>query len=364
MLRHLILDWSGTLVDDLPAVWAASNHCFEQAGVPALSLAQFRAEFTLPYAPFYERHLPHVPLPQLEVWFQAKMRLVRGAVTELPHAREFLQWARQQGWSLHLLSAIHPDDFAAQVATNGFDQYFNSLHLRATNKVAIIGRLLAEHRLDPRATLYVGDMEHDIVTARHGGVRSAGVLTGYNSLAQLRAAGPDVIVEHLGELRTKLQQGEWVVEATPAQRFPIPTVGALIFNEGGEVLMVRTHKWSDLWGIPGGKIEWGETHEAALRREVREETALEVSDVDFVLVQDAIHPHEFYKDAHFLLLNYTCQALGEQTVRLNAEAQEFRWVTLDEAGQLALNTPTRVLLDAVVRSERQAGRRPKSFKAK
>ncbi len=347
MLRHLILDWSGTLVDDLPAVWAASNHCFEQAGVPVMSLAQFRAEFALPYAPFYQRYVPHVPLPQLEHWFQTKMQSARGEVTELPHAREFLEWARQQGLSLHLLSAIHPDDFTAQIATNGFDQYFQSLHLRATDKVAVIGRLLAEQRLDPAATLYVGDMEHDIVTARHGGVRSVGVLTGYNSLAQLQTAGPDLIVEHLGELRLKLERGELSTPPTSTPRFPIPTVGALIYNDPGQVLMVRTHKWSDLWGIPGGKIEWGEAHEAALRREVLEETGLVISEIRFVLIQDAIHPPEFHKDAHFLLLNYTCRATGVQRVQLNDEAEEFRWVSVEEAGRLCLNTPTRILLDAV-----------------
>ena len=70
---------------------------------------------------------------------------------------------------------------------------------------------------------------------------------------------------------------------------PLATVGALIFNGAGEVLMIRTHKWSNLWGIPGGKIKWGETSEAALRREIKEETGLNVTDIEFVLVQDCIH---------------------------------------------------------------------------
>ncbi len=46
-------------------------------------------------------------------------------------------------------------------------------------------------------------MEHDIETAKHGGVHSCAVLTGYNTLEQLRAAKPDLIVEHLGELRAR-----------------------------------------------------------------------------------------------------------------------------------------------------------------
>jgi phosphoglycolate phosphatase len=49
-------------------------------------------------------------------------------------------------------------------------------------------------------------MQHDVETAKHGGVHSCAVLTGYNGLEQLRASEPDVIVEHLGELRQILER--------------------------------------------------------------------------------------------------------------------------------------------------------------
>jgi len=52
-------------------------------------------------------------------------------------------------------------------------------------------------------------MQHDMETARHGGVFSCGVLTGYNRLEQLRASRPDLIVEHLGELRAILERREF-----------------------------------------------------------------------------------------------------------------------------------------------------------
>jgi len=138
------------------------------------------------------------------------------------------------------------------------------------------------------------------------------------------------------------------VASTAAERAiearPIATVGALIFNERGQVLMIRTHKWSDKWGIPGGKLEFGESSENALRREIQEETNLEVEQIRFVLAQDCIRSREFHRDAHFVLLNYTCVAPGEQEVRLNDEAEEFRWVEKAEALAMDLNTPTRVLL--------------------
>ena len=111
--------------------------------------------------------------------------------------------------------------------------------------------------------------------------------------------------------------------------------------------MVRTQKWSGLWGIPGGKIKFGETSIDALKREIKEETNLQVADISLVLAQDCIHSKEFYRDAHFVLLNYTCRVDGPCAVKLNDEAQEFRWVTATEALEMSLNQPTRFLLEQV-----------------
>jgi phosphoglycolate phosphatase len=75
-----------------------------------------------------------------------------------------------------------------------------TLH-RCLGQAEKIHEILAENNLKPDETLFIGDMEHDIETAKHGGIHSCAVLTGYNTLEQLRAATPDLIVEHLSELR-------------------------------------------------------------------------------------------------------------------------------------------------------------------
>ncbi len=351
VIRNIIFDWSGTLVDDLPAVWRASNHVFQRAGVPELTLEQFRAEFCLPFKGFYDRHVPHIELPQLEEWFHAHFKLVQPSVIALPHAREFLEFCRRERLRTFLLSTVHPDHYAVQQAVTGFGAFLDRPYLGVWDKRQKIHEILAENELDPAATIFIGDMEHDIETARHGGIGSCAVLTGYNSVSQLRAARPDLIVEHLGELRQILEgQGlRWKSggEKEAPAALPVVTVGALIFDSADRVLMIRTHKWSNLWGIPGGKTKFGETSINALRREIREETALEIDEIRFVLVQDCIHSREFYRDAHFVLLNYTARCAGPAEVRLNAEAQEFRWVPMMEARQLALNEPTRFLLEQV-----------------
>lgn len=359
VIRNVIFDWSGTLVDDLPAVLQASNHVFRLAGVPEMSRDRFRAEFCLPFKAFYDRYVPHVPTPQLEEWFHSAFRQSQHLVAELPHARKFLEFCRRHGLRTFLLSSVHPDHFAAQAAETGFGAYLDQAYVGVRDKRGRIRDLLLEQRLVAAETVFVGDMEHDIETARKGGVHACAVLTGYNSLDQLRASKPDIIVEHLGELAELLETQGFELKPQAARPLPslahghsgpVVAVGGLIYNDAGEVLLVRTRKWSNLWGIPGGKVRTGERSVDALRRELLEETGLEVTGVRFVLVQDCIHSKEFYRDAHFLLMNYTCRAVGTPDVVLNDEAQEFQWVRPEAALALDLNQPTRTFLSAVVQN--------------
>ena len=370
MICNIIFDWSGTLVDDLPAVWKATNVVLAQAGRSEMSLEEFRAEFSLPFTNFYHRHTPHVPLPQLEDWFHSHYREIQDSVSELPYARDFLEFCRARRLRTFVLSTIQREHFDAQCQVTGFSAFLDRPYTGVLDKREKIHEILAENQLTPDETLFIGDMQHDIETAHHGGIHSCAVLTGYNTLEQLRETRPDLIVEHLGELRHVLEQNglrlKPEAEKSNENHPPEATVGALIFNDAGEVLMIRTHKWSNLWGIPGGKIKWGEPSVGALRREIKEETGLDVTDIEFVLVQDCIHSKEFYRDAHFVLLNYTCRCAGKPVVKLNDEAREFRWVTTDAALKMPLNTPTRILLEAAteqkgrVRSPQRAAKHKKS----
>ncbi len=358
VIRNIIFDWSGTLVDDLPAVLKASNFVLTQAGKTEMTLEEFRAEFSLPFTNFYNRHTPHVPMPQLEEWFHTEFKRAQTSVCELPHARDFLKFCRDNKLRLFLLSSVLDDHFQVQSRVTGFGVFLEKPYTGVWDKREKIHDILNENNLQPAETLFIGDMQHDIETARHGGVHSCAVLTGYNTLAQLRGAKPDLIVEHLSELRDILEQNDFhigkPVSPVPdgSQPMPVSTVGALIFNSKNEALMIRSDRWSNLWGIPGGKIKYGEASETALRREILEETGLQISDIQFTLVQDCIHSKEFYRDAHFVLLNYTarCTAKNPQ-VKLNDEGREFRWVKLAETKKMKLNKPTKILVNAVLKSK-------------
>jgi len=125
----------------------------------------------------------------------------------------------------------------------------------------------------------------------------------------------------------------------PEQQYPEPTVGALIFNPRGQVFLMRSHKWRDHWVLPGGHIELGERMEDALRREVKEETSLDIRDIDFICFQEFIYDERFWQRRHFIFFDYACKT-DSTDVELNEEAQEYTWVSLEDLQNLPVDTYT------------------------
>ena len=134
------------------------------------------------------------------------------------------------------------------------------------------------------------------------------------------------------------------------QKYPEPTVGALIFNKRGKLLLVKSHKWKGKYVIPGGHIELGETAEQALKREVKEETGLEISNIKFVQLQEFIFDKHFWKKRHFIFLDYSGKTSSKK-VKLNDEGQEFVWVSIKEALKLPIEPHTRSAIEACIRKK-------------
>jgi len=115
-------------------------------------------------------------------------------------------------------------------------------------------------------------------------------------------------------------------------------VGALIeHNSSGKILLLKRAETEDylpgIWEDMGGRIKQFEEPEEALRREVREETGLEIE----ILKPLAVF-HDYYGERtaenEMLLITYWCKTESDQ-VALSEEHSEHKWVSADEALELA-----------------------------
>jgi phosphoglycolate phosphatase len=99
------------------------------------------------------------------------------------------------------------DAFGRQLEQFGMAGMFEATYAGVTDKREMIRRILEQHRLNPAETAFVGDMIHDVETARHGGVASVAVLTGYTHPEALATARPDLTVPDLAGLRALMERG-------------------------------------------------------------------------------------------------------------------------------------------------------------
>jgi 8-oxo-dGTP diphosphatase len=128
-------------------------------------------------------------------------------------------------------------------------------------------------------------------------------------------------------------------------RQPGVGVGGVVVS-GGRTLLIRRGKEPLLgrWVIPGGTVELGETLEAALEREMMEETGLKVTPLEVLTVFDRIHREGDTVRYHYVIVDYLCRLVSGEA-RAGSDALEVAWASAD--GLSVFELPDKAL--AVVR---------------
>jgi 8-oxo-dGTP diphosphatase len=101
------------------------------------------------------------------------------------------------------------------------------------------------------------------------------------------------------------------------------TVAAVVVDGRGRVLLLKHNfRGGSGWGIPGGFLASGEQPEDGLRRELREETGMEVADIELVFVRTAT-------PARQLQIVFRCKPIGEPAPQ-SVEIEELGWFATEE----------------------------------
>ena len=125
-----------------------------------------------------------------------------------------------------------------------------------------------------------------------------------------------------------VQYGVMTEQVPGASRSPVLGVGAVIWNDRQEIVLIRRGKAprQDQWSIPGGHLEWGESLHDAVLREVMEETGLRVEIVGLIDTVDLIaRDEEGGVTRHYVLIDFAARVVSGE-LRAGSDAAEARWV--------------------------------------
>ena len=115
-------------------------------------------------------------------------------------------------------------------------------------------------------------------------------------------------------------------------------VGAIIEDEAGRILLVkhvpeRGGFWQGKWVCPGGALELGETIEEGIRREVREETQLEIELTVPLLPFDRIVKSNDEVTLHVIYIDYLARVTGGE-LRAGSDVGEAMWIEKERIPQI------------------------------
>lgn len=108
-------------------------------------------------------------------------------------------------------------------------------------------------------------------------------------------------------------------------------VGAILINNNGELFFARRGELAKnerrLWEFPGGSVEFGETMEAALKREMFEEYGIEIMVGELLDVVDHILPEE---GQHWISPTFLCKIIkGEPVIKEPGKCSQIGWFLPD-----------------------------------
>lgn len=179
-MLHVIWDWNGTLLDDLPVTVAAANDALAPLGADPIDADVYRDHYTRPVQRFYERVLERA-MTDAEwaaadvIWRASYMRGLDGAALADDALRALDRVHAAAHASQSILSMWWHDDLADLAARFGVARYMQRMDgndgASGSKKAGMLKRHIAALGHDPASMVVVGDSVDDAAAAVANGVR-------------------------------------------------------------------------------------------------------------------------------------------------------------------------------------------------
>lgn len=216
MIQLVIFDLDGTLLNSIDDIAISTNHALRKFGYPEHPREAYRHFVGSGITKLIEKALPATTKTS-DTIFQVRTAFLEYYLqhpTDFTHPYsgipELLKQLRQQG----ILLAVASNKFhqgTIELTHHFFGNYFQVIlgqkeGIPIKPDPTIVQQILQTTGISRHNTLYVGDTNVDMLTAKNSQVTSAGVTWGFRSRQELEEAGADLIVDYPEQL------GQWILQ--------------------------------------------------------------------------------------------------------------------------------------------------------
>ena len=193
---HVIFDWNGTLLDDVPACVQALNCMLKRRRLPPVTEQQYRDQFGFPVMSFYRRlgfDFESEDWDKAAVEFHQLYRRHVGGCKLRDGAADLLARLQKFGIGASVLSASETSFLESELSRCGLRSFFARVsgisNIYADSKLSSAKQLAGEIALPPRCIILLGDTTHDAEVARTVGFRCVLLTGGHQSAERLSRCG-------------------------------------------------------------------------------------------------------------------------------------------------------------------------------
>ena len=206
MIKNIIFDWSGTLIDDNKEVYKVCTKMFAKLGKEMISYDQFRREMTVPYMKFYNKYFPDLTMEKQKELYKEAYR--KAEETPL-HAgvKDLLQEWHTKGINLAIVSSEPSQRITKEGKKENVLELFLEIVSDVHEKEEALNKMMIEQNFLPTETIFVGDTQGDVEAGKTIDIKTAAISWGIQCEEKLKESEPTVLIKELKELNLLLDTG-------------------------------------------------------------------------------------------------------------------------------------------------------------